>query len=213
MTRPDLRRRALVLGGLVSALPVAARSGTMAGTVAAVSGRCTVHGTPLKPGDGVPSGDTVVVPPDGNLKLQMADQSVILIAAGSSVTLSRYEAGPDRAVRLALAHGLLRLQVPAASGASSFEVTTETSTAAMRSGAADWFVAVQGGAAQLGVLSGTVVLTSSGTGRSVSVPARWGSRLEPGLSPTLPRAWAQVEFDAFIRRTACCQSPAAEAKP
>ena len=203
--------RGSVASGML--LSVGAQSAAVAGTVAALTGRCTAHGTPLQPGDAVPAGDTVVVPPDGNLKLQMADQSLILMAPGSSMTLSRYDAGPDRAVRLALAQGLVRLQVPAIPGASTFEVTTETSTAAMRSGAADWFVAVQSGAAQLGVLSGTVLLTSTGTGRSVSVPAHWGSRLEPGLSPTLPRAWAQVEFDGFIRRTACCQAPAAETKP
>jgi len=51
------------------------------------------------------------------------------------------------------------------------------------------------------VLAGTVDLTSIVTGQSVSIPAHWGTRLEAGLDPVLPRLWAQAEFDAVIHLT------------
>jgi hypothetical protein len=39
------------------------------------------------------------------------------------------------------------------------------------------------------------------TGQSVSIPAHWGTSLEAGLDPVLPRVWAQREFSAVIRLT------------
>ena len=192
---------------------VPAWAGTPAFTVAGINGAATMHGAPLKSGDAITAGETIAVAPDATLKLQMADQSVILAAGGTTFTVTRYDTGAERVVRLTLAEGLLRLTIPAASGASSVEVATATSVASMRSTSGDWFMANKAGAAQVGTLAGNVALTSTPTGQSVAVPAHWGSRLEPGLSPTLPRAWASVEFDGFIRRTACCQAPQSAAKP
>jgi hypothetical protein len=77
----------------------------------------------------------------------------------------------------------------------------------MRSVAGDWFVSADASAAQVGVLAGSVALSGAGGSRSVVIPAHWGTRLELGLAPMLPRTWSQVDFDGFIRRTECCQSP------
>ncbi len=53
---------------------------------------------------------------------------------------------------------------------------------------------------------GKVDLTSAATGRSVSIPVRWGTRLEAGRDPMLPRVWSQMEFNAVIRLTECCEA-------
>jgi hypothetical protein len=53
----------------------------------------------------------------------------------------------------------------------------------------------------VGVLEGSVILTSRATGRSVTIPARWGARLEAGLNPVPPRVWSAAEFADVIART------------
>jgi hypothetical protein len=189
----------MLLAGAAAAMP--------AGTVVVVSGSCTDHGRVLKSGDAVQISDTVDVPAGGNLKLQMADGSVISVAPGSSMTVASYNyGGSGRHVRLSLTQGLLRAHVIPVTGPSTFEVSTAVGTASVGSDSADWFIKAQAGSAQLGVLAGSVDFTSTVTGQSVSIPAHWGTSLETGRAPVLPRVWAQTEFDAVIRLTECCQS-------
>jgi len=109
--------------------------------------------------------------------------------------------GSGRNVRLRLMGGALRAQVTSVTGPSTFEVSTAGGTASVGSASADWFIKAQVDSAQVGVLAGTVDLTSIVTGQSVSIPAHWGTRLEAGLDPVLPRLWAQAEFDAVIHLT------------
>jgi len=178
----------------------AAPAATLAGTVVAVSGPCTAGGRALKRGDAVQVGDAVDVPAGGKLKLQMADGSVISVAPGTSVTVARYNVGgAGRDAKLSLAQGLLRAVVAPVAGPSTFEVSTAVGTASMRS--ADCFIDAQAGSALVGVWAGTVDLTSAATGRTVLIPAHWGTRLAAGRDPEPPRVWAEVQFDAFGRRT------------
>jgi hypothetical protein len=65
----------------------------------------------------------------------------------------------------------------------------------------DWFIEVQLEAVRVGVLEGSVSLTSRATGRSVSIPLRWGARLVAGLDPVAPRVWSAAEFADVIART------------
>jgi hypothetical protein len=179
-----------------------------AGLVASMRGASTAHGMSLHSGDAVQVGDTVVTPVGSSLKLQMTDGSVLTLAPGTRLTIGSYNVNNGmRQVSLSLAQGLLRAVVaPASSGDSGFEVSTATGTASVRSGSADWFIDADGGTLQVGVLVGRVELTGT-SGRSVTIPAHWGTRLGQRLAPVPPRVWAQVEFDGFIRRTECCQSP------
>ena len=175
---------------------------TPAGTVVGVSGSCADHGRALNRGDVVQIGDTLDVPAGGNLKLQMADRSVISVAPDSSMTVAAYSIdGSGRDVRLSLARGALRAQVTSVTGPSTFEVSTAAGTASVGSASADWFIEAQPDAAQVGVLAGTIDLTSTETAQSVSIPARWGTHLETGLDPVLPRVWAEREFNTVIRLT------------
>ena len=173
-----------------------------AGTVLSVSGSCTDHGRVLNRGDAVHIGDALNVPSGANLKLQMADGSVISVAPNSSMTVASYSIdGSGRNVKLWLTTGALRAQVTSVTGPSTFEVSTAGAVASVDSTWADWFIKAQPNSAQVGVLAGTVDLRSAVTGESVSIPARWGTRLETGLDPVLPRVWAQAEFNAVIHLT------------
>jgi hypothetical protein len=172
----------------------------MAGTVIAVSGSCTARGRVLKSGAAVQVDDAVAVPADGRLKLRMVDGSMISIAPDSGMTVAGYNVGSvGRIAKLSLAQGLLRAMVAPVEGPSTFEIATAVGTASAHS--ADWFIEAQVGSVQVGVLAGTVDLMSAVSGRAVSIPARWGTRLEAKRDPVQPRVWAHVEFAAFIRRT------------
>jgi FecR protein len=188
-----------------------AAAATPAGTVIGVSGLCTDHGHLLKRGDAVQIGATIDVPADGNLKLQMADGSMISVAPGSSLNVVNYSiSSSGRYVKLSLMRGLLRAQVSSVIGPSTFEVSTAGGTASVTSNSADWFIKAQAGSAQVAALAGTIDLTSTVTGYSVSVPAHWGTRLETGLDPVLPRVWAQREFNAIIDLAQVQQWPGAK---
>jgi hypothetical protein len=187
------------LGLMLWAYAVAA---TPAGTVIEVSGSCTDYGRVLNRGDAVQIGDMLHVPAGGNLKLQMADGSVISIGPDTNMTVVSYAIdGFGRKVRLSLTLGALRAQVTSITGPSMFEVSTAAGTASVGSDSADWFIKTQPDSAQVAVLAGTIDLMSTVTGVSVSIPARWGTRLETGLDPVLPRVWAQREFNAVSRLT------------
>src|SRR5438270_2362847 len=187
---PSIMRRKMagVLFAILGVMLLAGAAAAMpAGTVVVVSGSCTDHGRVLKSGDAVQISDTVEVPAGGNLKLQMADGSVISVAPGSSMTVASYNIGASgRHVRLSLTQGLLRAHVTSAKGPSTFEVSTAVGTASVASDSADWFIKAQTGSAQVGVLTGTVDLTSTVTDEAVSIPTRWGTELERGLDPVLP---------------------------
>lgn len=203
------RRRSLVSGGafillaLLFLSPVAAAA-PQAGEVLVLSGACTVESggqrNPLKPGDAVRVGDTIEVPQGGKLKLRMSDGSVIAAASGTRLTIEAYEAdGQKRDARLTLGTGLLRAVVASLAQPSRFEVATASGVAAVRS--TDWFVEAQPGSTQVGVLSGSVSLSSVATKKAVTIPARWGARVEAGRDPVPGRVWTQAEFDAVIART------------
>jgi hypothetical protein len=186
-------------------LPTAAMAAP-AGSVVGVSGSCFVESggqrTALRVGQQVQVGDTVDVPADGKLKLRMTDGTVISVAAGTRMTISAFvtdASGQRQDGKVALAQGLLRAVVSPMGRPASFEVDTAVGTAAVRG--TDWFIEALPGSAQVGVLEGSVSLTSAATRRTETVPARWGARLEAGRDPVPPRVWSPAEFQAVITRT------------
>jgi len=177
-----------------------------AGTVVGLFGGCFVESggsrSGAKIGQPVQVGDTIDVPADGKLKLRMADGSVISVAAGTRMTIAAFTvdaAGQRQDVHLSLGQGLLRAVVAPVERPASFEVDTAVGTAAVRS--TDWFVEGSATAMQVGVLTGSVDMTSAATKRRETIPARWGARLEAGRDPVPPRLWSKAEFDAVIART------------
>jgi len=176
------------------------------GTVVGLFGGCFIESgggrSAAKIGQSVAVGDTVEVPTDGKLKLRLSDGSVVSVAAGTRMTLTTVgvdSGGQRQDVHLSLAQGLLRAVVAPVERPASFEVDTAVGTAAVRS--TDWFVEGSATAMQVGVLSGSVEMTSAATKRHETIPARWGARLEAGRDPVPPRVWSKAEFDAVIART------------
>ena len=198
----------MYLAGAAALLPVAQRAAladTAAGSVVGIHGQCTAEkqgrSTPLKMGDAVAVSDTVTVPADGKLKLRMNDGSVVSLASGTRMTIASYQTngGQRQNSQLALVQGLLRAVVAPVDRPATFEVSTAVGTAAVRS--TDWFIEIQPNSTQVGVLTGSVSLTSAVTGHSVTIPTRWGARLEAGRDPVLARQWTPAEFQAVISRT------------
>jgi hypothetical protein len=177
-----------------------------AGTVIGISGDCFVvsggNRTALRLGLAVQVGDILDVAAPAKLKLRMADGSIISVASGTQVTIRAYAidaAGQRQDASLSLGQGLLRAVVAPVTGPARFEVNTAVGTAAVRS--TDWFVEALPGVMQAGVLTGSIMMTSGATGASITVPERWGARLEAGRNPVPPRVWTQAEFNAVIART------------
>jgi hypothetical protein len=177
-----------------------------AGTVVALDGQCFAEADGqrrvLRVGDAIYVGETVDVPAGAKLKLRMRDGSVISLASGSRMTIHTFgidTGGQKRDAKLILTNGLLRAVVSAVSQPSIFEVDCAAGKAEVRS--TDWFIETQPASARVGVLEGSVVLTSRATGRSVTIPARWGARLEAGLDPVGARLWTAAEFAEVIART------------
>jgi len=200
---------ALRAGSLAAAFFLAGIAGAAAGpagSVVGVSGECFVESagvrSPLALGRAIQVGDSVDVGAGAKLKLRMTDGSVVSLASGAHLTVAAYQTdagGARQSAELSLAQGLLRAVVAPVDHPASFEVKTAVGTAAVRS--TDWFVEIQPNATQVGVLTGSVVLTSGATGRSVTIPARWGARLEASRDPVLARVWSTAEFQAVIDRT------------
>jgi hypothetical protein len=156
----------------------------------------------LKIGDPIYAGDTVGVPPGAKLKLRMDDGSLISLASGSQLTIHNFgtgTAGQKGDAMLTLTTGLLRVVVSPLSQFSTFEVDFPTGKVEVRS--TDWFLEAQSGSMRVGVLAGRVVMTSLATGRSVTIPSRWGAHLEAGLDPVPARLWSTAEFADVIART------------
>jgi hypothetical protein len=196
---------ALIMAALVllSARSSLAQS---AGTVIGIRGDCFVvsggNRTPLRLGLPIQVGDILDVAAPAKLKLRMADGSIISVAAGTQMTIRAYAvdaAGQRQDATLSLGHGLLRAVVSPVTGPARFEVDTAVGTAAVRS--TDWFVEAFPGAMQAGVLTGSIVMSSGATRASITIPERWGARLEAGRDPVPPRVWSQAEFNAVIART------------
>lgn len=177
-----------------------------AGTVVGLSGQCLVESGgsrgAARLGGAVQVGDTVDVPAGGKLKLRMADGSIVSVASGSRMTVAAYRvgaAGQRQDAVLSLAQGLVRAVVAPVGQPARFEVQTAVGVAAVRS--TDWFVEASRAAMEVGVLAGSVVMTSAATGNGETIPARWGARLEAGRDPVPPRLWSPAEFADVIART------------
>jgi hypothetical protein len=190
----------LVLAGAAAAAAVPA------GSVVGLLGTCFIEAGgargPAQLGAIVDVGDRIDVPTGGKLKLRMADGSIISIASGSQLTVAAYRvdsAGQRQNAQIGLAQGLIRAVVAPVSHPASFEVKTAVGTAAVRS--TDWFVLASPTAMQVGVLAGSVEMTSAETGNGETIPARWGARLEARRDPVPPRIWSQAEFRSVIART------------
>ena len=196
----------------------AARAADPAGNIIAIVGDCFVEAegkrTPLKMGAEVHVADTIDVPGNAKLKLRMNDGSILSVSSGSQMTIAAYSIDADgkrHEATLSLTQGLLRAVVSSVDRPSTFEIKTAVGAAGARS--TDWFVELQPGQMVVGVVAGTVVLKSAGTGAKVTIPAGSGASATPGQSPTAPRVWRKAEFSALSVRTDFPQAAAPQPSP
>lgn len=185
-----------------SGFALAASAGTVVGLLGADFVESGGQRSALRLGQPVQVGDTVDVAADGKLKLRMIDGSVISVASGSRLTITAYGVdgqGQRQEAQLSLAQGVLRAVVAPVEHPAKFEVDTAVGAAAVRS--TDWFVLASPAAMQVGVLRGSVEMTSAATGHGELIPERWGARLEAGRDPVPPRLWSAAEFANVIERT------------
>jgi len=200
--------RNLFRAGLVLVLLLCggAEAAASAGSVIGLSGTCTVErggqrfglaiGTPVE------VGDTLQVPPDGKLKLRMADGSILSLAAGSVMRIDSYAVDPGgqrEGAGMSMGQGLIHAITAPVSRPASFEINTAVGTAAVRS--TDWFIESGPAGSTVAVQSGGVLLASRATGHGVLVPQGSGSTVAPGRDPAPPRPWSAAEFAALLART------------
>ena len=183
-----------------------AQAQTLAGSVVGASGQTSAQrgGQQVALAIGAPIyvGDTVQTGADGKLKLRMNDGSVLSLAPSSNLRVDNYlvdGSGRRQGATLSVGQGLLRSVTAPVDRPASFEVDTAIGTAAVRS--TDWFVDTASGQEQVSVMSGSVVLASRATGRSVVIPQGSGSRLFAGRDPEPPRQLSPAEFSGLIGRT------------
>jgi len=195
-----------------------ARAAPVAGSVVGVGGPVTLdragQRTSPKLGDPVYVDDTVEVPQGAKLKLKMSDGSILSLAPGTVLRIDAYavnDNGQRQSAVLSLGQGLLRSVTAPVDQPAGFEVNTAIGNAGARS--TDWFVEAVRGYQQVAVLTGSVVLTSRATGGAVTIPAGWGTRLEPKGDPKPPRVWSRAEFARFIARTRGATARAVPAAP
>lgn len=190
---------------LVFAVAPPAGAADRIGEVIALVGDCSAEGAAghrvLTTGTAIGLGDTIAVAKGGRLKLRMMDGTVLSLAENTRLTVETYSAkGNDsRDAHLGLPAGLVRAVVSRMTQPSRFEVGTATAVAAVRS--TDWFIEAKPEMTRVGVLEGRVGFTSLTTHKTVEIPDRFGSRVEPGKDPIDPRLWSQKEFDEYIHDT------------
>lgn len=197
-----------------------AKAQSVAGAIVGIGGQVSLDRagqryTP-KMGEAIYVDDTVQVSPGGKLRLRMSDGSMLSLASGTSLRIDAYGVdggGRRQSASMSLGQGLLRSVTAPAAGSASFEVNTAVGASGVRS--TDWFVEAAPGYQQVAVLSGSAYLASRSTGRSVTIPAGAGTRLQAGGDPAPPRPLSQSEFASLIARTdgAAAPGPAAPAPP
>ena len=178
-----------------------------AGRVAALSGTALV----TRPGEARPralapdapvfQGDRIETTPGSRVKLVFADDTVVMLGEGTTLTVDWFLYAPRidlRAMLLLVPTGIFRIVVDALIPDSRFEVRTETAVASVRG--TDWMAEAGADATAVVVLEGRVAV---GNARGeVTLGPREGTTVRRGEPPSPPSEWGQARIDAFERATA-----------
>ena len=138
----------------------------------------------------------------GKAKILFNDGSIVSLGENSRLRLADYRGtGSTLGTRLFLVTGVLRLFVNRTAAGGSFEVESETATAAVRG--TDWLIDVTPERTSVAVLQGAVAVSGIGmhTGNTVLLDA-------PGLGVDVPRMaapesvhpWARQRLDTTLAR-------------
>jgi hypothetical protein len=203
-------RKILVAGmtlALLGALYAPPALAAACGQVLALSGSAVIatgaQQRPAAVGDSVQTGDTISVPQDSKARLLMNDGSIVTIAAGTQMTIDKYDVNSEGArqdAKLTMDKGLLRAVVSVGGGTPNFEVKTATGVAAVRG--TEYYVDAQRDTTQVYVVSGNVSLTDAGGRSPVLIPPMSASSVEARKEPTQIRPVTSLELSALAERTA-----------
>ncbi|HEX9465712.1 MAG TPA: FecR domain-containing protein [Alphaproteobacteria bacterium] len=200
---PVLFAAALLLVG--PAAPASAQQGDVAevtaivGQVSAVA--ASTRARPLAANSKIAAGETVVTAPGARVALKFIDGSTINLGEATELKVARYRvSGEDRQVFLDLVRGLARSIVTKMPGRSTFEITTPTAVAAVRS--TTFCVEFNAkGETETVVVEGSLAVTSHGgeLGRAI-LETGGGTTVAKGKAPTAPEIWQQSRIDAMRSR-------------
>ncbi|HZK89716.1 MAG TPA: FecR family protein [Stellaceae bacterium] len=194
---------ALVLLGALWASTASAASGE----VLALSGSPVIETGSQKRaaavGDSVETGDTIDAPEDTKVRLRMNDGSIVTIAAGTRLTIDKYDvdaSGSRQAAELSLSKGLVRSVVSSGGETPNFEIKTATGVAAVRG--TEWYVDAEGQTTKVYVVTGNVSLADPAGANAVTIPPMSASSVDAHKKPTPVRPITQDELQALVERTA-----------
>jgi len=177
------------------------------GEVLAMSGTATIETggqqRPAAVGEPVQVGDTITVPQNAKVRLHMDDGSIVTVAAGTQMTIGKYDVdatGTRQEAELTMPAGLMRAVVSAGGGTPNFEVKTATGVAAVRG--TEWYVDAQGDTTQVYVVTGDVSLADAAGRNAVTIPKMSASSVVAHKTPTPIRPVSQLELNGLAERTA-----------
>jgi hypothetical protein len=199
-------RSALLIGFILGFGIVPAQAAEIAVAEAiAVRGDVTVESgaakNPLVLRQALHRGD-MVVSGAGKAKILLNDGSIVSLGENSRLRLADYGGtGATLGTRLFLVGGVLRLFVNRTAAGGSFEVESETATAAVRG--TDWLIEAVPERTSVAVLHGSVAVSGTGAHASETVlldAPGLGVDVPRGAAPGAVHPWSKQRFDATLRR-------------
>lgn len=151
-------------------------------------------------GSGVRSSDRILTGPDGRIKIEFADRSLLAVGSNSDVLVARYAVADDghrQNALLVLLSGIIRTLVPDPRG--SFDISSRAAVASARS--TEWLMEAAGVGSAVFAVAGTVTVQSVDTNAVVALTPGMGTDVPPGAAPSPPKLWGQARVDSFIART------------
>jgi hypothetical protein len=205
-------RIAQILGILVVLWsgPAPAQAPTSIGTVAALTGDCTVvrfgesDASALAVGASLYEGDRILTEEGARLRLAFLDGTVVQLGESTDLTLDWFLHAPDAGtqnVLLRVSSGIFRVILELVLPRAAFEVQTTTAVASVRG--TDWISEVTPEATATVALEGQVAIRNVDPalpGEVVLGPGE-GTTVTADAPPTEPTVWGDARRNQFIERT------------
>jgi len=156
----------------------------------------------LKVGDPVHSADQVVTGPDGRVRLQFQNGSILVVGPGSNLTIASYDlqAAQNPGALLRLAQGIMRLMVTTLPAEAGFSVDAPTAIAAVRG--TTFIVEASAANTAVFVINGAVTVASKQPAvEQVHLHRNQGTDVAAGSAPTPPAVWGQDRVVNVLAQT------------
>lgn len=144
--------------------------------------------------------DRIVSGPDGRVRIEFVDRSLMAIGSDTEVLVADYAAGRDGrrlSAVLSLLSGIVRAVIAEPGG--SFDITSRAAVASARS--TEWLMEATGTGTAVFAAAGVVAVQSVGTNAVVELTPGMGTDVPPGAAPNPPKPWGKARVEDFIART------------